>query len=551
MNKNHFLILLFTIFVVFSCKKEDEPDEPTPNPEIIEILAAINNVSCFGESDGSIFISVSGGSEPYSYFWSTGSTNENISGLSADTYIVNVLDSQGNRGADTFLVSQPDAMFITEEYLPDVLDITVYGGTPPYTYLWSTGATTEDLANYDYTPCSVVVTDAGNCVITKSFSPIILEDGLYIFGNACGNVGLHADNKMQTAKNEVTQEIRDELYELYIPLKAGTSGFNIVDVNGTEHTTYGPHSNWGIVTNPDIDEPKDVPIQRGSVVVSTEAFNIEEDGLYHIVIDREVMIAVVCQAEWGIIGGATPQGWSTSTSMDESTYDPTNMSWEITDTELNGGDWKLRYSNGWKLIVDPDYNIGGGISGIKVNANMGGTITDLIPGGDNIVNSDPGMYTISLNYVLGQGYTAEAIKTGELPYTNWTGVVCDAVGTGISSDNPNAIPDPSGWGWGNKLLADNGGIPSISGSTTYTWTWEGIILEAYEGFKVRTENGETPPSGGANFDAGYNELNISASSSHVIDDGGNLMVDVKGSYFIMLEIDAANGDVKNLVVTEY
>ena len=141
------------------------------------------------------------------------------------------------------------------------------------------------------------------------------------------------------------------------------------------------------------------------------------------------------------------------------------------------------------------------------------------------------------------------VVTGTLPATNWTDVVCDAVGTGVSADNPNAIPDPSGWGWGNQLIADATGIPVINGDE-YTWTWTGIILEADEGFKVRTLNGEAPPSGGANFDAGYSDLDAGASSTHVYDNGGNLSVDLKGAYTITLVIDAANNDVKKITIVE-
>ncbi len=149
-----------------------------------------------------------------------------------------------------------------------------------------------------------------------------------------------------------------------------------------------------------------------------------------------------------------------------------------------------------------------------MNTNFGGAANLLVPGGANIVNEDPGVYTFNFAYTLGTGYVATLTKTGGLPLTNWTGVQCDAVGTGVSASNPNAIPDPSSWNWGNVLVADNAGVPVVSGDM-YTWTWTGITLEAGEGFKVRTLNGVAPPVGGANFDAGYSALDVAASTPKI------------------------------------
>ncbi|MFO7723351.1 MAG: hypothetical protein R6V49_09045, partial [Bacteroidales bacterium] len=122
-------------------------------------------------------------------------------------------------------------------------------------------------------------------------------------------------------------------------------------------------------------------------------------------------------------------------------------------------------------------------------------------------------------------------------------------GTGVSGDNTNAIPDPSSWNWGNVLLADNNALPTKVGDV-YTWTWTGIILEANEGFKLRTLNGVAPPVGGANFDAGYSAVDVTASSSKVVDAGGNLSVSDKGPYNISLAIDAADSDKITIVITE-
>jgi len=45
---------------------------------------------------------------------------------------------------------------------------------------------------------------------------------------------------MKATRNEVTQEDRAELLELYIAVKGGADGFNITTVAGSTKTTYGP-----------------------------------------------------------------------------------------------------------------------------------------------------------------------------------------------------------------------------------------------------------------------------------------------------------------------
>ncbi len=377
--------------------------------------------------------------------------------------------------------------------------------------------------------------------------PVVVLDGYYVKGSVTAYADFNSKSMMKVTRNEVTQENRASLLELYLPIKAGADGFTITKVAGSVQTVYGPALGFGVVTTPTNDEPK-VPFQRGAVTPgATTKFTVPEDGFYHVVFDFDLNIAVVARVHWGLIGAATPSGWGNSTDLTESAFNINTMSWTISNMELRGGDWKFRYSNGWKIELDTNIDLGGGKKGVKVNTNFGGAVNALVPGGANIVNADPGVYTCLMTYTLGTGYVATMTKTAGLPLTNWTGVACDAVGTGVSADNPTAIPDPSSWGWGNQLIADNAGIPVVTGDL-YTWTWTGIILEAAEGFKVRTLNGVAPPSGGANFDAGFTALNVAASSPNIVDAGGNLSATVKGSYTITLKIDAANNDNKEIII---
>ncbi|MEA3446442.1 MAG: hypothetical protein U9R19_17140, partial [Bacteroidota bacterium] len=297
--------------------------------------------------------------------------------------------------------------------------------------------------------------------------PVVIEDGIYVKGAGTALADFDIKGLLKSTRNEVNQEDRAELMELYIAIKAGTDGFNIVEVIGGEPVYYGPDTDFAEVAAPTTDEPK-VAFNRGSFVESETPFTVSADGLYHVIIDTEVKtIAVVPVEYWGVIGGATAIGWSGDTEMASQGFDLNTMSFEVTDMELSNATFKFRYSGGWKVEIDTTYNGG---EGIKVNANYGGAVDALVPGGDNIANDVPGVYTATMTWTLGDGYTATLVKTGDVPNTNWTDVVLDAVGSGVSVDNANAIPDPSSWGWGNKLIADNGGVPTED-SEVYTWTW--------------------------------------------------------------------------------
>jgi gliding motility-associated-like protein len=84
-------------------------------PSAIAIAAVFDTVKCFGESNGAISASASGGASGYSFAFSNGVTNTtgSISGLPAANYTVTVTDVNGCSTATTLTVTQPDAVEIT------------------------------------------------------------------------------------------------------------------------------------------------------------------------------------------------------------------------------------------------------------------------------------------------------------------------------------------------------------------------------------------------------------------------------------------------------
>jgi hypothetical protein len=147
-----------------------------PSSGISAQVTNTSNVSCNGGSDGSVSISVSGGTAPYTYQWSNGAITQNLSSVGAGTYTVNITDANGCTTVLSTSISQPAALSASINVTDvscfgsatGVADLTVVGGTAPYTYNWNNGANTEDLNGVVAGSYNVVITDANGCVTTAS-----------------------------------------------------------------------------------------------------------------------------------------------------------------------------------------------------------------------------------------------------------------------------------------------------------------------------------------------------------------------------------------------
>lgn len=153
------------------------------NSNSLSLSRTITNVLCNGQATGAIDLTVNNGTGPYTYDWSNnGAQNpdtdpQDLSGLTAGTYTVTVTDANGCTGTNSATVAQPSAIEIDLDVEDNAtcgnsngeieLD-DVDGGTPGYTYLWSTGATTQDLVNIPAGTYTLTVTDANGCTATAS-----------------------------------------------------------------------------------------------------------------------------------------------------------------------------------------------------------------------------------------------------------------------------------------------------------------------------------------------------------------------------------------------
>ncbi len=92
-----------------ACKKEEEAPAPVPAPTTpITLKFAKTDVTAFEGTDGTIDLTVTGGSTPYTYAWSNGATTEDLNKLIAGTYRVTVTDKAGKTATDSVKIVQPE-----------------------------------------------------------------------------------------------------------------------------------------------------------------------------------------------------------------------------------------------------------------------------------------------------------------------------------------------------------------------------------------------------------------------------------------------------------
>ncbi|MGH1336450.1 MAG: T9SS type B sorting domain-containing protein [Aureispira sp.] len=142
-------------------------------PQVDGSLNACNNIG--GNGAGNI-----------TYLWSNGDTTQNISGVPAGTYTVIATNALGCMDTASFTLVDSSSLMATAvgtniACMGDStgsIDLTVTGGANPYTFLWSNGATTEDLGNVPTGIYCGTITDNNGCTIV--LCDTLLEDSLDI-----------------------------------------------------------------------------------------------------------------------------------------------------------------------------------------------------------------------------------------------------------------------------------------------------------------------------------------------------------------------------------
>lgn len=149
----------------------------------LEIALDSIPTTCFGGSDGAAIAVVVSGVGPFTYLWddAASQTSASASNLPAGIYNVVVTSVNGCTANGSVVVNEPSALLGSTTIADDFgtggqVDLTVSGGTSPYTYNWSNGETTQDLTNVSAGTYQVIITDNNGCTLTLSSSVSLLVD---------------------------------------------------------------------------------------------------------------------------------------------------------------------------------------------------------------------------------------------------------------------------------------------------------------------------------------------------------------------------------------
>jgi Zn-dependent metalloprotease len=440
----------------------------------------ITNVKCFGGNDGSVNETISGGTTPYSYAWSSGSTSEDISSIVAGTYYLEVTDKNSCTLRDTATITQPSAPVSSTFTQVNVLcnggatgsiNLTPTGGTTPYTYAWtgpgSFTATTEDISSLAAGTYSVVITDAngtaGGCratnsvTITQPSAPVsstFTQVNVLCNGGATGSINLTPAGGTTpytyawTGPGSFTATTED-----ISSLAAGTYSVVITDANGTAGGCRATNS---------------VTITQPSAPVSSTFTQVN----------------VLCNGgATGSInltptGGTTPYtyAWTGPGSFTATTEDISSLAagtYSVVITDANGTAGGCRATNS-VTITQPSAPVSSTFTQVNVLCNGGAT---------GSINLTPAGGTTPYTYAwTGPGsFTATTEDISSLSAGTYSVVITDANGTagGCRATNSVTITEPTQLVISNtvtdvKCFGEANGAVNVTvsgGVTPYVYSW--------------------------------------------------------------------------------
>jgi hypothetical protein len=148
-----------------------------PNPPPIEVQNVVKTLpACFGDSNGSIELTVINASNPL-VRWPSGQVGMRGTNLAAGTYALTISDNKGCSLNTSVSLDNPPQLVITaiEDKEPTCfgfangsLEVFAQGGTGAYTYRWSNNRTTKEITGLRAGNFSVEVRDAKGCRVNQA-----------------------------------------------------------------------------------------------------------------------------------------------------------------------------------------------------------------------------------------------------------------------------------------------------------------------------------------------------------------------------------------------
>jgi hypothetical protein len=273
------------------------------------------NVSCFGGQNGSIDLTITGGTTPYTILWSNTATTEDISNLRAGYYRVTVddADSQTPPVMAEITLTEPQTININavSYQYPNNYNISLYGacngsidvtasnGVSPYSYLWNDGILTQDRASLCSNSYKITITDNNGC--TKISESISLSQPDRSDWQMVGNSGTNPNNNFIGTSDNIDLVFKTNSLErmritnsgeLNISSLAGT-GNRYLQANQNGKLQIAPGVPWETHGNDNINDQVDFigTINSADFIIKTASaprLYVKSNGLIGIGISNPV-----------------------------------------------------------------------------------------------------------------------------------------------------------------------------------------------------------------------------------------------------------------------
>ncbi|MGI9159782.1 MAG: gliding motility-associated C-terminal domain-containing protein [Saprospiraceae bacterium] len=426
----------------------------------------VANTTCNG-GNGSIDVSVTPNGT-YSYEWSNGATTQDISNLEPGTYTVTVTTGVTCTGAASFTVNDnpnaPQLSATTVQTTCDLengsINLTVSGGVSPYTFSWSGGQSTEDIASIPAGTYTVTVTGANGCtntldVTVNNNNPPFNVSGTVVNNTTC-NGGNGSINVSVNPNGNYTYE--------WAP-----GGQTTQDISNLPPGTYS------------------ITVSAGGSCTETAEFTVE-DNPNEPQLNAQT-VPTTCDLSNGSVnlsvsGGVAPYTfqWGSGQTTEDISNIPAGT-YSVTVSGANGCTAEL------SVTVDnnnPPININGNVvnnttcnggnGSIDISISPNGNYTyQWSPGGQttqDINNLPPGDYTVTVN---GAGSCSETASftvedNPNEPQLNATTTesTCDLNNGSINLSVSGGVP-PYTFQWGSgQTTEDITGVPAGAYSVTVT-----------------------------------------------------------------------------------
>lgn len=223
------------------------------SPTAVTATTTSVDVTCNAGTNGSAEVTAAGGTGAYTYSWTGNtSTTHEITNVGAGTYSVEITDANGCQTTEQVVVNEPTSISLAMTSTPEssanngTANATPSGGTSPYTYSWSNGATTQNITGLAAGTYTVTVTDSKGCVETSTVT-VSSTVGVTEIENSSFNLFPNPSQGMVTismegiATGEISMEVIDVTGKIVFTqnvLFDGNKTNYTLDLSSLENGTY-------------------------------------------------------------------------------------------------------------------------------------------------------------------------------------------------------------------------------------------------------------------------------------------------------------------------